>query len=307
MSRGGMCKLPFGGCNHKEAVPGKDCPVCGRTKNERLDKFDFATGQGFLDCMNSPGDSPEKRIALQLISSTAHEYLFFGLGQNCIRIDRFFEASDFFFRVRSNDPDTWGKCRTIRTCAVSEETGKREVTVQVLDDSTIKSMCFDRWYSLAGLDNQMPLDHFCKWLKIKRRKTLEDNQAQVREYIEWLGEPNLRAAGIWQESFEFMKDWRHVLEILVEPSEPSYLAALINFHEQKKPRKTFCQTNYEHVELLEKQGCLRAPKEKLTRKDLEKSRPLAVLLPIIPDGDSSEEFVHDPAYHSSGGSSQLPN
>lgn len=61
-ARGGMATNPF-------------------AQRERLDKFDFASGECLSDCTRSTGDSPERRIALQQISWAAHSYLYFALGQ----------------------------------------------------------------------------------------------------------------------------------------------------------------------------------------------------------------------------------
>jgi hypothetical protein len=81
--RGGMCSNPTGG-------------------NDRLDRIDFMS-------YASGSDDPYKLLAIAVIVDATSSYLYFGLGKNGTTLDEFWFAAEFFFRTRSDRPET---CRT---------------------------------------------------------------------------------------------------------------------------------------------------------------------------------------------------
>jgi hypothetical protein len=150
MSRGGMCRNPFG----------------GRTRLDRLNLMELLE-------TNAP---QEKILFLQTITDAIHNYLFFGLGRNGTTAQEFAYACEYLFRVRACAPETWN---------MEVQAGKKRRTSskQNLSDSQYRSMCFDIHYEYSGLSTYMPLDRFVSWLKQERRHLLDENAPQVAGYM----------------------------------------------------------------------------------------------------------------------------
>jgi hypothetical protein len=158
MSKGGMCKNPFG---HHNSLNGLD------------DDFMAALFKGEL--------TVDQTIALRVIKMSVRDYLFFGLGKNGITPERFMEAYQYLFKVRSSDPRTWGSCG-IRE-RYRELDGTLTCRKGTLSPKEIQGKCFDTHFDISGLGQRIPLDNFCARLKKKREIIVNENIKQVLAYM----------------------------------------------------------------------------------------------------------------------------
>lgn len=225
MSKGGMCKNPFGGCDHKEAVPGKRCPVCGKKKNVRLDRLDLEQG-------TTVKGEREGLVYLQVVTNEMHNYLYFCLGKNGVTPDKFLEAYNYLFVVRSNKPDTWGE-RQLKTQRADAKGRQRNVVVSLTDEE-MKMGCFDVHYDLSGLAEVMHIDRFLLWLQEERAAILRENAPQFLGYLNELRQQELDTVpkGLQLPLWVFGTD--DPLKVMVCPETFTQLASMLYIPEDIK-------------------------------------------------------------------------
>jgi hypothetical protein len=149
---GGMCVNPFGG----HAWVGK------------LDVAEMASG----------GCTAVALLMRSVILDAVGSYLYFGLGKNGMIAEEFLWASEYFFKVTSNAPPTWSADRRLKVAD-----GQNKTFVD-LTDAEMRLGCFDIHYELSGMDRAVSLETFRRMLRDKRRQIIEENLAQVREYLQ---------------------------------------------------------------------------------------------------------------------------
>jgi hypothetical protein len=198
-AKGGMCENPFG----------------GHFRLSKLDIQDWAGGS----------DQPEELLYRGVILEAVSSYLFFGLGHNGMVANEFLMASDYFFNVDSDKPETWNQDREVRVSDIALRAGhgsrKNQIFIQLTDDQ-MAEMCFDRQYERSGLDRAMNIDWFRRLLKVKRRNIIEANFEQVSAYLKTLRQQAANR-GEYLRSGTYHGD---LLETLVAPTDEA-LASLL--------------------------------------------------------------------------------
>jgi hypothetical protein len=187
-------------------------------------------------------DDPYKLLAIRIISDAASNYLYWGFGRNGTTIEKFWEANEYFFRVRSNDPESWKDARYMRKMVIDPVTGKKRFVNEELSDETLKLGCFDRHYELSGLDNLMTLDKFTRWLAIRREELVRENEDQINEYVELLKgvsweqciRQQVKQHGISAPAFLFETTTpAEKMEVLVRPTSPVDVANLVYYNKNR--------------------------------------------------------------------------
>ena len=142
--------------------------------HHRLDKLDLV-----VDVTSDI--QPERTLWLASIQDAAHIYKFYGLGANGTSRDEFWYATEWFFHVRSDRPETWQAARVLREVVFDEELGRRANRVTRIPDNVLKFQCLDvLWQHLSF---PIDLETFTRRLKAERRSLLRKNWNQVREYL----------------------------------------------------------------------------------------------------------------------------
>lgn len=244
-NRGGMSANPFGGCDHKEAEPGRKCPICGIFKNIRLDRLDLEQG-------TIVKGERETLIYLYLITREIHNYLYFCLGNNGTTPDKFLEAYRYLFLVRSDRPETWGS-RLLKTQRLDVD-GRLQNSVVQLTDEEMRLGCFDVQYELSGMQDVMHIERFERWLQERRAAILRENLPQFLAYLDELRahELNTISQGRQLPLWAFGTD--DPMRVMVAPETFRQLAQMIYLPEdlkhplpeRKRPgirvrRKTACE------------------------------------------------------------------
>jgi hypothetical protein len=165
----GMCKNPYGGYTRLDKV--------------NLQGPSSIAGVVFDVLSNVPGAD---LMICESFKQAAHEYLGWGFGDNRISKEEFFYASEFFLRVRANDPSTWSGARYMRNTYFDETLGRRVTRNIWLSDKELQDMCADRMWEISNFHKVMDFERFIKMLRAERRARLERNAEQVRNYIELL-------------------------------------------------------------------------------------------------------------------------
>jgi hypothetical protein len=209
VSKGGMSKNAFGG-------------------KLRLDRLDLMESLS----TNLSGVSV---LYLSTIKDAVHNYLFFALGRNGTSADEFSAACLYFFRIRSFLPDTWEGSKMRRITEVDSE-GKRVSKQVEFTDEQLKLMCFDVHYDYSGLGSAMAIDRFLKLLKEERKEILQQNEEQVRAYVEEIRAKELDQIGTGQQ-VPLRIGFKDDIEILTEPSEPVELARMLYYPSKLKRDK----------------------------------------------------------------------
>lgn len=212
MARGGMCKSPFAG---------------NPSMNQLDDEFMAALFKGEL--------SVDQTLALRIIKMSVRDYLYFGLGKNGITPEKFIEAYLYLFKVRSQDPMTWG------ICSVKERfRGEDGATVKRrrdLKQNEIQAKCFDTHYSLSALGDMIPMTSFLAKLKKKRETVVNANLKQITAYMrsyrteEWKRLPTTKRRGKY--SFPGVDP----IPVLIAPEDCKALAQLYLFGRRLKVAK----------------------------------------------------------------------
>lgn len=231
MPRGGMSKNPFGGCGHKEAKAGQVCTVCGKYKPQRLDRLDIVSWVASEECINGGEVPGEQLLWLVEIQTIVNDWLFFGLAEkNGCTVEKFWEANEYLWRVRSTSPETWQNARILRVTYFDESIGKRRTEHIQLSNEQLKAMCFDTHYDMAGLSNSMPMEVFLENLRKRRALLLKENKEQVTKFVALKQEQGMRRAVALgrQMPFKFIDP----IEVLANPGDGQLLAELV-FYEPR--------------------------------------------------------------------------
>jgi len=212
MSKGGMSKLPFGG-------------------NPSMSKLD----DDFMAALFKGEISVDQAIALRIIKMSVRDYLYFGLGKNGITPEKFLEAHAYLFRVRGQDPRTWGDCRL--SSRYRNVGGKLQTRRSTIQSKNVQAKCFDTHYDTSGLAKTIPVSNFLDKLKKKRESVINANLKQVFAYMsdyraqEWRALPKRFRKG--KHSFPRV----NVVYTLVSPSSSGKdLARLYLFGRSPKAR-----------------------------------------------------------------------
>lgn len=223
-SRGGMSENPFG----------------GETRIDRINLLEFLESNV----------SAAKVMYSSIIQDAASNYLYAFLGRNGTSAEEFFYSWRYFFKITSNDKTSWDNNRNIKRKYTSK--GQKITETHYLTDNEVVAMCFDKHYDFSGLAKHMSIDKFRSDLKAKRRKILESNWNQVKDYISGLYNKELEEIAnghqipllIWQDD---------LIDILVDPPTPAHLANVIyvsnKVKKSKRPRAKRHKLN-KYVELL---------------------------------------------------------
>lgn len=194
--KGGMCSNPFG----------------GHFRLSKLEVQDWAGGS----------DQPEELLYRGIILESVSSYLFFGLGHNGMVAEEFLMAADYFFKVTSDNPDSWNQDRRVRVNDIEPGASRKGQQFIELEDSQMAEMCFDSQYARSGLDRSMSLSRFRKLLKAKRRNIVEANYQQISDYLKSIRQ---QAA----ERGEYIKPGLYhgdLIETLIAPTDEA-LASLV--------------------------------------------------------------------------------
>ena len=142
---------------------------------KRLDKINLMSFKSSADC-------GEKIIFQHTILDAANNYLFFGLAENNgTSATEFWFAYEYFYRIRSYDPDTWKDSRIMKTTAMNYNTKRRETNTVELTDIQMKAMCFDMHFNISNI--RLSMDTFLRWLKLERTNIVETNWDQINTYL----------------------------------------------------------------------------------------------------------------------------
>lgn len=187
MPKGGMCHNPYGG---------------NSSLNHLDDEFMEAIFQGRL--------SPYQALSLRIIKMSVRDYLYFGLGANHITPERFLEAYQYLFQMRST------------------QVQRKEV----------KEKCFDVHYDISGLSDLMPIEKFLKLLLTKRTKVLTENHQQIKNYLKELRSQEWNRLKIVTSNKGSRFSDVERMKLLAEPLEPRRLAKLLLYTRvfPKKPK-----------------------------------------------------------------------
>ncbi len=232
----GSCKNPYGGISNPSRV-------------------DFTEWLANPECLNGGCCSGAKLLALTQIAHTCSDYLFYGLGRNGYTLDKWFEAVEFFWRTRSNNPETWKDAPKIKYTKLGDN-GKQEVYFETPPEETLKLQCFDKYYELADLGNVMSITVFLECLKKERRKLIYKNKQQVEEYFHFC-RTNQVLSNIGQMSF--LIDYSDFLEVLIWPESPEQigkrlLPVIFNaVSEVHKERKRLRRASRQKNDIINKQ------------------------------------------------------
>ena len=176
-------------------------------------------------CYEGAKQSGFKLFALTQISKAYAEYMNFGIGDNGYKNPvRFFEASEFFFRTRSYEPDTWKDSPPITEVFTDPETGKRVKRTIVPPEETLRLQCFDKYYEFSGLNLYMPIDEFLWKLQAARRTWVIDNREQISTYLDFCRRYKYKRSS---SQLEFMMESPDFIEIMVCPDTPEQLDSII--------------------------------------------------------------------------------
>ena len=215
MPRGGMCKNPFAG---------------NPSMNELDDEWMAALFKGDL--------TVDQTISLRIIKMSVRDYLYFGLGANHITPERFIEAYQYLFKVRGQQPETWGN-RSIseRFRTLDGKSQSRKSTVQ---PEEIKAKCFDTHFDLSGLSAYIPLGGFLRKLKEKREAILKSNEKQVLAYMDVYRNQEWRTLSRKKGKLPFPRV--NVIPTLIAPDDCKEFAQLYLYgrtlkHRNKKVRQ----------------------------------------------------------------------
>ena len=227
MSRGGMCKNPFG----------------GYTRPDKLDPWLFLPSNA----------QPEQAIFVATIKDAMLNYLYFGLGGetpdggargNGTTAANFYFDFRYFFEVRSTDRATWESARTVWRVAKNEVTGKRERQKVVLSDAHLQFCCFDFQYSQLGYALQM--DEFLALLREHRKAVLDENVQQILEYTQLLRTISIKRYAAGHALPLFVDASANDLRILLEPRTPKEVADLVGYmpkcYKTRKAREPYLPT-----------------------------------------------------------------
>ena len=196
-TRGGMSKNAFGG-------------------RKRLDNRRFL--EDLLELVE-----PSQELPFRHILDCANSFLFFGLGRNGTTEDEYYSSYLYFYKVRSNDPSTWQDV---------PEKGSRGHRLLMEE---IREQCFDRHYEASGLEEYWSMDYFLKMLMKERRKLIELNRDQVRDYFAALHGNELdQVAEGNQLPLRLLGG--DLLEQLIKPTGPEALANLLYYSQNLKER-----------------------------------------------------------------------
>ncbi len=151
--------------------------------HHRLDKLNLAgpslIGDDLVDVTSDV--QPERTLWLASIQDAAHNYKFYGLGSNGTSRDEFWFAVEWFFRVRSDRPETWRAARVMREVVKDEALGRRVNRVVRIPDDVLRFQCLDVLWGMLRFP--IDLQTFCRRLKAERRDLLRKNWAQVRKHL----------------------------------------------------------------------------------------------------------------------------
>lgn len=207
----GSCKDPYGGLINPA----------------RIDWIEFVES---LACANQSKQSGAKLFATTVISHSSADFLFFGFGRNGYhKVERFWEATEFMFRTRSTEPETWKDAPPIEQIFVDPETGKRVKSVVVPPPETLRAQCFDRYYEVAELDLKLSMDDFLDQLKETRRGLVVQNLERMQEFLEFRRRNALASKGgqlrFVMESLNLKSPG--AIDALVCPQSPEELEAVL--------------------------------------------------------------------------------
>ena len=191
-------------------------PYGGLINPSRIDMPAFAASP---DC-RSGSYPPDQLLALTVIEHTYALYQFWGLGDNGYQDPQWwFETVDFFYRCRSNKPETWKDAPPVKRVSFNDK-GKMVVNYEKIPDETLKLQCFDVYYEQSGMAKQMPMDLWLEGIRKIRIQLLRDNNEQMKTYREFCRRNHLE--------FKGGQLWLHLedpgeTEALVQPETPEQL------------------------------------------------------------------------------------
>jgi hypothetical protein len=181
----------------------------------------------FMESLFKGEITVDQTIALRIIKMSVRDYLYFGLGKNGITPEKFLEAYNYLFKVRAQDPRTWGDCSIQERYRNVD--GVLETHKNTLQTKEVQFKCFDTHYNTSQLAEKIPISNFLARLKKKREVILNVNLKQVLSYMleyrsqEWRTLPKRSRKG--KRSFPRVG----VVPILVSPDDCKELARLYLF------------------------------------------------------------------------------
>ena len=169
----------------------------------RLDKINLMN-------FKRSSDAPEKIMFQHTILDAANSYLTFGLvDQNGTKPSEFWFSYEYFYRVRSYEPDTWKSCRT-----------------EDISDGQIKAMCFDNHFNISNI--RLSMDTFLRWLKRERTSIVDQNFQQIKTYLTQLQPPNHDTINLIDDST--------LRQILISPESPEQVSRITSYRAADKNR-----------------------------------------------------------------------
>lgn len=173
----------------------------------------------------------DQTIAMRIIRMSVKEYLYFAVGSNGITPEGFLDAYEYLFKVRSNQPTTWGDTSVPKLCR--DVYGQIQTIICKIPPEEIKAKCFDTHFDNSGLYNYISMETFLTKLKKKRIEILGDNNKRVSNFIkefkrkEWNSLPKESRQG------KLAFNGKAYLQILSAPKGPKELARLLLFARNK--------------------------------------------------------------------------
>ena len=196
-----------------------------------------------------PANAPNEQVLwLATINDASNNYLLWGLGNNGTSAQEFSDACTYFFKTRSNDPETWVGKRRLREMCLDDK-GRRYLREQTLTKEEMRLMTFDYAFKMAGLDKCISLPRFLERLIECRRVVVEGNKEQIDRYLQELRDRE--AARVGPGSQLQLRIYSYDQQsVLICPDNPRQVAELIYL--PTKPRKT-----YTHSHSRSRQGPLK--------------------------------------------------
>lgn len=186
--------------------------------------------------LNSADSPNEKILWLATICDAANNYLLWGLGENGTSAQQFSDAYTYFFKARSDNPDSWvGKRRLREMC--TGVNGKRSLRQHVLSEDEMRTMTFDQTYRMARLDEYMPIERFLKVLLENRRTILRENKEQIDEYLDSLRQEEAARVGAGAQLILRTNAYDQQ-SVLLHPDSPAQVAELIYLPSTPRATKT---------------------------------------------------------------------
>lgn len=197
MPRGGMCKNPFAG-------------------NPSMNEID----EEIMQALKNGDITVDQAFAMRIIKMSKRHYLYFGLGANRITPERFLEAYYYLFKVRSDDPKTWGsvgyseRFRDLNGVMCSRRCR--------MSNSEIRARCFDTHYIASR--SPLPMGSFLRDLRQQRGKILNDNRKQVFAYMASYRAQEFKR--LRRRKGKHAYSWDSAIPTLINPESSKALAML---------------------------------------------------------------------------------